>query len=74
VVDEPETEGEIEAAYLEKVRQRAYTLWLQDGQQDGKDQEYWFQAEQEVAEEEGRTPPSEPQITAIEEIPPFKAD
>jgi hypothetical protein len=60
--NESDVEIEKESAFLEKVRRRAYALWLQDGEQPDKDREYWFQAEQEVAEEEGRTPPSEASI------------
>ena len=54
-----EIEIEKETAFLEKVRRRAYELWLQDGQPHGKDQHYWFQSELEISEEEGRSPPSE---------------
>jgi len=63
-----DNEIEKETAFLEKVRRRAYALWMQDGQQADRDRDYWFQAEREVAEEEGRSPPSEA------DIPPRGAD
>ena len=59
---ERDREIEKETAFLERVRNRAYDLWMEDGQPSGRDQEYWFQAEREVAEKEGRSPPSEPNI------------
>ena len=31
----------------EEIRTRAYALWHQQGQPEGKDQEHWLQAEQE---------------------------
>ncbi len=59
---QPEDEGEAEAAHLEKVRHRAYLLWESDGEPHGKDQDYWFQAEREIAEEEGDAPSSAPRL------------
>ena len=35
-----------------KIRDRAYQLWDQAGQPDGRDQEFWHDAERELAEEE----------------------
>ena len=37
-------DGDIE----ERIRQRAYELYEQEGRQEGRDQEYWFRAEAEV--------------------------
>ncbi|NMA97666.1 MAG: DUF2934 domain-containing protein [Phyllobacteriaceae bacterium] len=34
-----------------KVRERAYQLWDQAGQPEGREQEFWFDAERELAEE-----------------------
>ena len=31
----------------EAIRKRAYALWQEQGQPDGKDWEHWFQAERE---------------------------
>ncbi len=32
----------------ERVRQRAYDLWVAEGQPEGKEQEHWLRAEREV--------------------------
>ena len=32
----------------DRIRQRAYELYEQEGRQEGRDQEYWFRAEAEV--------------------------
>ena len=34
----------------EKVRERAYQIWEREGRQDGRAEEHWSQAEQELAE------------------------
>lgn len=36
----------------EKIRDRAYQLWDRAGQPEGRDQEFWFDAERELAEED----------------------
>jgi hypothetical protein len=45
----------------ERIRQRAYELWQQDGSMEGCADEYWRQAremiEQEIIEEKSRLPP-----------------
>ncbi len=38
------TTGDVE----ERIRQRAYELYEQEGRQEGRDQEYWFRAEAEI--------------------------
>lgn len=37
----------------EEIRARAYTLYEQEGRQDGHDQEYWLRAESEILERYG---------------------
>ena len=37
-------DGDVE----DRIRQRAYELYEQEGRQEGRDQEYWFRAEAEV--------------------------
>lgn len=32
----------------QRIRERAYELWIQHGSQPGRADEYWYQAEQEV--------------------------
>jgi hypothetical protein len=34
---------------LERIRQRAYELWQQEGQPEGKQQEHWDQAVREIS-------------------------
>ncbi len=36
------------AAREEKIRERAYAIWLDQGQCDGRDQEHWQEAEREI--------------------------
>jgi hypothetical protein len=33
------------------IRERAHSLWEADGRPEGREQEYWFRAEQMLAEE-----------------------
>lgn len=35
-----------------KIRDRAYQLWEEAGQPKDREQEFWFQAERELAEED----------------------
>jgi hypothetical protein len=35
---------------LEDIRVRAYELWEQNGKPEGKQDEFWFQAERELKE------------------------
>ena len=44
---------------IEIVR-RAYKIWEAAGKPDGKDQEFYFQAEHELTEELDRTGPADP--------------
>lgn len=37
----------------DKIRDRAYALWVEAGSPDGDDQRFWHQAERELAEEGG---------------------
>ena len=43
----------------EKIRQRAYEIWVREGQQEGRDQDYWLQAEGELAQETAAAPGGE---------------
>ena len=44
----------------EKIRERAYQLWMRHGSQHGRADEYWYQAEQEVRGESSETTGPEP--------------
>lgn len=35
----------------DKIRDRAYQLWDLSGKPEGREQEFWYQAERELAEE-----------------------
>lgn len=35
----------------EKIRDRAFQLWDRAGQPEGREQEFWYDAERELAEE-----------------------
>ena len=37
----------------EEIRDRAYALWIEAGSPDGRDMEFWAQAERELAEQNG---------------------
>ncbi|MBJ3786964.1 DUF2934 domain-containing protein [Devosia sediminis] len=36
----------------DKIRDRAFQLWDKAGQPEGREQEFWYDAERELAEEE----------------------
>jgi len=36
----------------DKIRQRAYQLWTDAGQPEGREQEFWYDAERELSEED----------------------
>ena len=41
----------------EKIRERAYAIWLDEGSIDGRDQEHWLEAEKEITKEEATAEP-----------------
>lgn len=43
----------------EKIRKRARKIWEDSGQPTGRDEEFWFQAERELQEEELRETPDD---------------
>ena len=53
----------------EKVRERAYQIWEREGRQDGRAEEHWSKAEQELAESQAR-PASEINGAGAEEAAP----
>lgn len=40
----------------EQIREAAYHKWLEDGAPHGKDQDYWYQAEQDLAKPARKAP------------------
>ena len=43
--------NEGDADHIERVRRRAYAIWMDEGQVHGRDHEHWHQAEREIAAE-----------------------
>jgi Protein of unknown function (DUF2934) len=43
----------------QRVRERAYFIWIEDGRPSGHDQEHWRIAEDEIAIEEDALKPGE---------------
>ena len=39
----------------QKLRERAYQLWMEDGCKEGQSDQYWFQAEGEIRSEQSKT-------------------
>jgi Protein of unknown function (DUF2934) len=39
----------------DKIRQRAYEIWDREGRQEGRDEDYWLQAERELGISSGNT-------------------
>lgn len=37
----------------ERIRDRAYALWIEAGSPERRDEEFWHRAEREIAEEDG---------------------
>ena len=37
----------------EEIRDRAYGLWIEAGSPDGRDEEFWHQAEAELSDNDG---------------------
>ena len=44
----------------QRIRERAYQIWIEQGQPDGRDKEHWTQAEQELSGTVERGPPLQP--------------
>jgi hypothetical protein len=40
----------------EQIRCRAHELWEQAGKPEGREMDFWLQAEREIASEQGETP------------------
>ena len=70
-MDENEKKTEGDADYVEKVRRRAYAIWMDEGQVHGRDQEHWHQAESEIDAETGapNAPKPEPVLRKPEKSP-----
>ncbi|KAF0117570.1 MAG: hypothetical protein FD149_1073 [Rhodospirillaceae bacterium] len=61
----------MEMKLIERIRERAYQLWEAEGCEHGRDMEYWFRAEAQIAGEQAdeQAPAQPPQaISATETI------
>lgn len=45
---DPLRSGELDEASRRLIRERAYALWEADGRPEGRELDYWLQAEQEL--------------------------
>ncbi len=57
---------DMENERVRKIGERAYAIWLDQGQIDGRDKEHWRQAESEIVAEEE-------QESAKASLPPVEA-
>jgi hypothetical protein len=63
-MNENKDKNEGDADHIERVRRRAFAIWMDEGQVHGRDHEHWHQAEREIAAEtSAHAPPAaaEPQ-------------
>jgi Protein of unknown function (DUF2934) len=44
----------------QRIRERAYQIWIEEGRPTGRDKEHWARAEQELSETTERGPPLQP--------------
>lgn len=56
-MNENEDKKEGDSDHIERVRRRAYAIWMDEGQVHGRDHEHWHQAEREIAAETGAHAP-----------------
>ena len=66
-MNENKDKNEGDADHIERVRLRAYAIWMDEGQVDGREHEHWHQAEREIAAEtSAHAPPAaaEPKETS----------
>jgi hypothetical protein len=47
----------------DRIRQRAYDLWLESGQAEGSEMDFWLQAEREIKDKESEAPGVAPPAT-----------
>jgi len=58
----------------QRVRERAYELWIQHGSQPGRADEYWYQAEREILGEQGGRPDDDTHpVVGSDEASPLEA-
>jgi hypothetical protein len=50
----------------ERIRERAYRLWQDDGSPEGRADEYWGRAEAQIDAESGPDEPDEPEQAVVQ--------
>jgi len=50
----------MEQEMKQRTRERAYQIWIEEGQPDGRDKEHWAQAQQELGGTAEQGPPLQP--------------
>ncbi len=58
---------EVEKELDERVRKRAYEIWLEEGQPQGRELDHWFRARQEVARDAEKLKMAEGEISSLSE-------
>lgn len=43
----------MDEALMQRIRERAHEIWVQEGRQHGRDQDHWEQAKRELAHKAG---------------------
>ena len=51
---------------IEQIRQRAHQLWEAAGRPEGREQEFWFEAEREITKSDATNNPDEKSSTFTE--------
>ena len=54
----------------ERIRDRAYQLWDLAGQPEGREQEFWYDAERELAEEDAVDTSAEASVIDVPPVVP----
>ncbi len=58
-------QDELEKERDERIRKRAYDLWLVEGQPQGRELDHWFRAQQEIARSAEELILAEGQMTTL---------
>ncbi len=58
---------ELEKELDERVRKRAYEIWMEEGQPQGRELDHWFRAKQEVTPDAEKLKLAEGEISSLSE-------
>lgn len=53
-----------QAAFEQRIRERAHQIWMEEGQPEGRDEAHWQMARELVAQQEGQRLATEPNPAA----------